>query len=67
MSDLLARANEAVLEAQWLRDEGRALRMEAAIRASELGETILRATRTAEKPERQNPDLQYSGGPLSRP
>jgi hypothetical protein len=30
-----------------------ALRMEAAIRASELGETMLRATRTAEKRERE--------------
>jgi hypothetical protein len=51
MPYLLARANEAVLKAQWLRHEGRALRMEAAIRASELGETIVRATRTAKKCE----------------
>jgi hypothetical protein len=48
MPHLLARANEAVLEAQWLRQQGRALRMEAVILASELGETILRATRAAE-------------------
>jgi hypothetical protein len=68
MPHLLARANEAVLETQRLRHEGRALRMEAAIRASELGETILRATRAAEKRERElGPDLQSPGGPLSRP
>jgi hypothetical protein len=43
MPHLIARANEAVLEAQCLRREGRALRREAAMRASELGETIQRA------------------------
>jgi hypothetical protein len=67
MPHLLARANEAVLEAQWLREQGRALRMEAAIRASALGETIVRATRVTEKRERElGPDLQSPGGPLSR-
>lgn len=43
MVHLLARANEALLEAQRLRQEGRVLRLEAAIRASELGQTITRA------------------------
>jgi antirestriction protein ArdC len=49
MPHLLARANEAMLEAQWLRHKGRALRMEAAIRAGELGDTIVRAASTGEK------------------
>ena len=42
MSYLLARANELLLEAQYLRQQGRALRKEAAIRASELSATVVR-------------------------
>jgi hypothetical protein len=48
MPHLLARANEALLEAQCLRREGRALRIEAATRASALGKTILRSAVTVE-------------------
>jgi hypothetical protein len=48
--ELIAKANQAILEAHCLRREGRSLRFEAAVRASELGETILeghaRATRS---------------------
>jgi len=39
--ELIAKANQAILEAHWLRRQGRALRIEASVRASELGETIL--------------------------
>jgi cellobiose-specific phosphotransferase system component IIA len=39
--ELFAKANQAILEAHWLRREGRLLRFEASVRASELGETIL--------------------------
>jgi hypothetical protein len=46
MPHLLARANEAVLVAQWLRQERRALRLEAAIRAGKTREAIVRATGT---------------------
>lgn len=48
MWSLIARANEVMLEAQRLRREGHVLRREAAIRASELGKTIVRAATAAE-------------------
>ena len=41
MEELIAKANQAILEAQWLRKMGRSLRFEAAVHASELGATIL--------------------------
>jgi hypothetical protein len=40
MQELIARANQAILEAQWLRREGRSLRFEAAVLVSQLGQTI---------------------------
>jgi hypothetical protein len=49
MSFLLARADEVLLQAQYLRMEGRALRREAALRAKELGRTILRTAEAAGK------------------
>ena len=41
MPELIAKANEAILEAQCLRREGRSLRFEASVLASQLGQTIL--------------------------
>jgi hypothetical protein len=38
--ELIAKANQAILEAHWLRRQGRSLRFEASVRASELGETM---------------------------
>jgi len=50
--ELIAKANQAILEAHWLRRQGRSLRLEASVRASELGETVLEvhagATRSRE-------------------
>ncbi len=43
MPELIARANQVILEAQWLRREGRSLRFEAAALASELGATLVRS------------------------
>jgi hypothetical protein len=48
MQELIAKANEAILEAQWLRREGRLLRLEASVRASRLGATVLQS-QAAEK------------------
>jgi hypothetical protein len=39
--ELIAKANQVILEAHCLRRQGRSLRFEASVRASELGETIL--------------------------
>jgi hypothetical protein len=41
--ELIAKANQAILEAQWLQREGRSLRIEATILAGKLDETIRRA------------------------
>jgi hypothetical protein len=61
MPHLLARANETVLETQRLRREGRALRMEAAILASTLGQTVRGSTVTAEgRAHSPGPDQQGS-------
>jgi len=49
--ELFAKANQAILEAQWLREQGRSLRVEAALSATELGETILRGHVKSEDPE----------------
>ena len=40
MAELIAKANQAILEAQCLRREGRSLRFEASVLASQLGQTI---------------------------
>jgi hypothetical protein len=45
MQELIAKANQAILEAQYLRREGRSLRFEASVLASELGQTIRRSQR----------------------
>ena len=50
MPELITRANQAILEAQWLRNKGRSLRFEASVLASELGETILRSRAPANEP-----------------
>lgn len=49
MEELLAKANQAILEAQLLRQEGSSLRVEAAVLAGKLGETLMRAHKTVEK------------------
>jgi hypothetical protein len=41
MPELIAKANQAILEAQFLRKEGRSLRHEASVLASQLGQTIV--------------------------
>jgi hypothetical protein len=41
MEELIAKANQAILESQWLRNMGRLLRFEAAVHASKLSATIL--------------------------
>jgi hypothetical protein len=43
MPELIAKANQAILESQHLRREGRSLRFEASVRASQLGQTILKS------------------------
>jgi hypothetical protein len=43
MPELIAKANQAILEAQRLRREQRSLRLEANVLASRLGETIVRS------------------------
>ena len=45
MPELIAKANQAILEAQWLRREGRSLRYEASVLASQLGQTIQQSHR----------------------
>ena len=45
MPELIAKANQAILEAQFLRREGRSLRFEASVLASQLGQTILLSRR----------------------
>lgn len=40
MLELIAMANQAILESQMLRREGRSLRFEASILAGQLGQTI---------------------------
>lgn len=45
MQELIAKANQAILESQYLRREGRSLRLEASVLASQLGQTILQAHR----------------------
>jgi hypothetical protein len=52
MPELIARANQTILEAQWLRSQQRALRSEANVLASRLGETVVRCT-TAKRELRQ--------------
>jgi hypothetical protein len=49
MPELIAKANQAILEAQCLRREGRSLRIEASVLASQLGQTILQSRRIEEE------------------
>jgi hypothetical protein len=53
MPELIAKANEAILEAQWLRRERRLLRFEASVLVSRLGATVLRSQ--AEKKQLASP------------
>jgi len=52
-AELIAKANQAILEAQYLRREGRSLRHEASVLASQLGLAILRSHRV----EKESADL----------
>jgi hypothetical protein len=45
MPELIAKANQAILEAQFLRREGRSLRFEASVLASRISQTILLSRR----------------------
>ena len=56
MPELIAKANQAILEAQYLRREGRSLRHEAFVLAGQLGLTILQSHRV----ERESADLKTS-------
>jgi hypothetical protein len=49
MQELIAKANEAILESQCLRSEGRSLRIEASMLASRLGQTVMRSARTEQE------------------
>jgi hypothetical protein len=64
MQELIAKANQAILESQMLRREGRSLRFEATVRASELGQTILQS----QSKERESSELVASlNQALSKP
>jgi hypothetical protein len=63
MPELIAKANQAILEAQWLRREQRSLRLEANTLASRLGETIVRSRATESGLRRTILDLSASIGP----
>jgi hypothetical protein len=56
MPELIAKANQAILEAQSLRREGRSLRFEASMRARRLGQTIQQSRRV----EHESADLKTS-------
>jgi hypothetical protein len=56
MPELIAKANQAILESHYLRRERRSLRLEATVLASQLGETVLRSRRA----ERESADLKAS-------
>jgi hypothetical protein len=56
MQELISKANEAILESQCLRREGRSLRIEASMLASRLGQTVLQSART----ERESCSLRES-------
>jgi hypothetical protein len=45
MEELISKANQVILEAHWLRQEGRALRFEASVLASQIGEKIQQSHR----------------------
>ena len=49
MPELIAKANQAILEAQCLRREGRSLRFEASVLASRLGQTIQQSRHVEEE------------------
>jgi hypothetical protein len=56
MAELIAKANQAILQSQCLRKEGRALRVEASVLASQLGQTVVRSQNT----ERESAGLKAS-------
>lgn len=45
MQELIAKANQAILESQYLQREGRSLRVQASILASQLGRTVVQSQR----------------------
>lgn len=47
MEELIAKANQAILEARWLQQQGRSLRLEAALLANRLGETVAQSRAVA--------------------
>ncbi len=49
MPELIAKANQAILEAQCLRRERRSLRFEASVLASQLGQTIQQSRHVEEE------------------
>jgi hypothetical protein len=56
MPELIAKANQAILEAQSLRRERRSLRLQASVLARQLGQTIVQSQRT----ERESVRLKIS-------
>lgn len=58
--ELIAKANQAILEAHWLRRQGRSLRLEASVRASELGETVLAGAAGSREMETQRKEVSAS-------
>ena len=66
MPELIAKANQAILEARWLRRQGRALRSEAAVLVSELGARIVRSHAT-ENERSQTSDESRSSAPATFP
>jgi hypothetical protein len=63
MEELIARADQVILESRCLRREGRSLRFEASVLASQLGETILKSCRTERESSDLNASLQRLFGP----
>ena len=49
MHELIAKANQVILESQYLRREQRSLRFEASVLASRLGQTIVQFQHTEEE------------------
>jgi hypothetical protein len=67
MPYLLARASEVALETQQLRRVGRALRLQAAISASELGRTVQRIQMAAGNTQRESNWEEPPSGPDETP
>ena len=61
MRELIAQANQAILEAQCLRREGRLLRYEASLLASQLGQTVVKFRRTGQESSALKVSLDLTG------